>query len=117
MIALDFKASNPLHQQIRNGIIKLIMSGTLKQDEQLPSVRELSVMLTVNPNTVQRAYKDMEKDGFIYSVLGRGCFVSAVPKINQDKIESLYLSLEETIRELIFWGESKEDILKRLELK
>ena len=63
MIFLDYKNDKPLHEQIRLGIKNLIMTGSLSKDEQLPSVRELSISLTVNPNTVQRAYKDLEKEG------------------------------------------------------
>ena len=76
MIKLDYKSAKPLHEQISMGIKELIFSGILKPDEQLPSVRELSVSLTVNPNTVQHAYKSLETEGIIYSLRGKGNFVA-----------------------------------------
>lgn len=110
MIFLDYKNDKPLHEQIRIGIKNLIMTGSLKTDEQLPSVRELSVSLTVNPNTVQRAYKDLEKEGFIYSVLGRGCFVSQLPQRDNERIKELREQILSSARELIFLGEDKASI-------
>ena len=62
MIKIDYRSDKPLHEQIQNGIKALIISGSFPADEKLPSVRELSVSLTVNPNTVQRAYKDLESE-------------------------------------------------------
>ena len=68
MIKLDYMDSRSLHEQIKDGIKSLIINKILLEDEQLPSVRELSISLTVNPNTVQKAYKELESEGFIYSV-------------------------------------------------
>lgn len=110
MIFLDYKNDKPLHEQIRLGIKNLIMTGSLSKDEQLPSVRELSISLTVNPNTVQRAYKDLEKEGFVYSVQGRGCFVSQLPERDEARIRELKAQLEAAARELIFLGEDKASI-------
>lgn len=111
MILLDYKSGKPLHEQIRSGIKELIMRGSLKQDEQLPSVREMSVNLTVNPNTVLRAYKDLEAEGFIYSVKGRGSFVSGLSHFDKSRTQKLYSDLDKTVRELFFNGESKEKIM------
>ena len=111
MIRIDYKDSRSVHEQIQDGIRELIVNGILNQDEQLPSVRELSISLTVNPNTVQKAYKQLEIDGFIYSVKGRGNFVSA-PKDVRDtnRAESLYESLRNNVKELMYLGESKESV-------
>jgi len=83
----------------------------LKENEQLPSVRELSVSLTVNPNTVQRAYKQLEQDGFIYSIKGKGNFVAAVKKDNNaERIEELYGIIRTATKELAFFDEKQEKI-------
>ena len=111
MIFLDYKNAKPLHEQIRLGIKSLIMTGSLSRDEQLPSVRELSISLTVNPNTVQRAYKDLENEGFIYSVQGRGCFVSQLPGRDEARVKELREQLEAAARELIFLGEDKASVI------
>ena len=110
VIKLDYKNDKPLHEQITHGIKELIISGVLKKDDQLPSVRDLSVELTVNPNTVQRAYKTLEADGIIYSIRGKGNFVSEIPDADKKTIEGLYLLLKETVNELAFFGEAQENI-------
>ena len=111
MVNLDYKDSRPLHQQIEDGIKQLIISGILNADEQLPSVRELSVNLTVNPNTVQRAYKQLENDGFIYSVKGKGNFVANVSDVKNAKhTDELYNNLTAIVKELMYLGENKSDI-------
>lgn len=110
MIRLDYKNEKPLHEQITQGLKELIISGVLAKDEQLPSVRELSVNLTVNPNTVQRAYKALEADGIIYSIRGKGNFVAKVPEADSKQLEELYGVLKDTLKELAFFGESQSDI-------
>ena len=102
MINLDYKDARAIHQQIEDGIKQLIISGIMLPDEQLPSVRELAVSLTVNPNTVQRAYKQLENDGFIYSVKGKGNFVSKVTKTqNRALADELYNNLTSLVKEII----------------
>ena len=113
MINLDYNDSRSIHEQIQSGLRNLIIGGYLKTDEKLPSVRELSVSLTVNPNTVQRAYKELEQDGFIYSIKGKGNFVASVSDENTLKrCGELYEILEATMRELAFLGEDKAGLMK-----
>lgn len=111
MISLDYRDSKSIYEQIVMGFRELIINGILKPDQQLPSVRELSISLTVNPNTVQKAYKQLETDGYIYSIKGKGNFVStaSVVKTNH-KTDELYETLRKTVSELMFLGESKEKI-------
>ncbi len=111
MITLDYKDARPLHKQIEDGIRELIVGGIISVDEQLPSVRELSVSLTVNPNTVQRAYKELEAGGFIYSVKGKGNFVSAVTSsADPRRTDELYATLTSVVKELVYLGEDKSSI-------
>ena len=112
MITLDYKSDKPLHEQITQRIKDLIICGVLASGDQLPSVRELSVDLTVNPNTVQRAYKTLEAEGVIYSIRGKGNFVAESYEADVRTIDRLYFSLSEIVRELAFFGESSEKILK-----
>lgn len=112
MINLDYTDKRTLHEQIEDGIKELIISGIMVTDEQLTSVRELSVSLTVNPNTVQKAYKQLEVEGFIYSVKGKGCFVAPVSlKNNAQKIDELYAELMVTVKNIMYLGEGKDGIL------
>jgi len=110
VVKLDYKNDKPLHEQITQGLKELIISGVLAADEQLPSVRELAVSLTVNPNTVQRAYKSLETEGVIYSIRGKGNFVSDIPKADKSRIDALYDSLRDALKELAFYGEDKDKI-------
>ena len=71
MISLNYRDSRPIYEQIRDGLRKLIVTGALSADEKLPSVRALAAQLAINPNTIQRAYNELEGEGYIYSVPGR----------------------------------------------
>ena len=110
MLKLDYKNPKPLHEQISQGIKGLIMCGALTADEQLPSVRDLSVELTVNPNTVQRAYKTLEAEGVIYSIRGKGNFVTPNPDKEKKNINALYEGLSAILRELAYFGEEKSAV-------
>lgn len=77
MIQLDYKSGVPIYDQLVNGIIRLKMWGVLKPDEALPSVRQLAQKMSINPNTVQRAYRMLEDKGVIYSVAGKGSFIAS----------------------------------------
>ncbi len=111
MINIDYKDGRSIHEQIESGFRELIINGILKEDEQLPSVRELSVSLTVNPNTVQRAYKQLESDGYIYSIKGKGNFVASVQgKKDEKRAQELYEILALTVKELSFIGEDKTTV-------
>ena len=76
MFNIDFRNPTPIYEQLADNIEKLALKGILKPDEQLPSVRQLAMDLSINPNTIQRAYTSLERKGITYSVKGRGIFVS-----------------------------------------
>ena len=75
MISLNYRDSRPIYEQIRDELRKLIVTGALSADEKLPSVRALAAQLAINPNTIQRAYRQLEMEGWIATVPGKGCFV------------------------------------------
>lgn len=85
VITIDYKDRRPLYQQLMERIEELALSGLIQPDEQLPSVRSLAVELAINPNTIQRAYGELEKKGVVYSVPGRGSFLAS----GQDRLRSL----------------------------
>ena len=116
MIKLDYKGSMSLHEQIASNIKNLIFNGAYPEHSQLPSVREMSVNLTVNPNTVQKAYKLLENDGYIYSIKGKGNFVAPVLKDENTEIKrNLYSEFEKTIRELLYLKEDKKSLIETIE--
>ncbi len=90
MIQLDYGDHRPLYEQIKEKIKELIISGILKEEDKIPSVRELAGSLAINPNTIQKAYRDLETEGYIYSVRAKGSFVTpqteVVKKSDTDEI-------------------------------
>ncbi len=116
MVNIDYRDGRSVHEQIEDGFRNLIIKGILAPDEQLPSVRELSIELTVNPNTVQKAYKGLELDGYIYSVKGKGNFVSAAKDVRKTQgTDNLYQTLKRTVSELMFLGEDEDKIKSFIE--
>ena len=76
MIQITYNDSRPIYEKVKDSLRQLILSGALAEDSKLPSVRELAVSLTINPNTIQRAYRELEAEGCIVSVPGKGSFVA-----------------------------------------
>ena len=112
MYKLDHTSGKPLYEQIRDNLKKLIIDGVLKPDEKILSVRELAVEMTINPNTIQKAYKELENENYIYSVRAKGYFASGAGEINSKKhIEEVKANLKEAVRELEFLGVSYEQII------
>ena len=77
MILIDYKSRKPIYEQIIENMKQLVVSGVLQRDDQVPSVRQLAQELAINPNTIQKAYADLERQGVIYSLKGRGSFVGS----------------------------------------
>ena len=114
MITINYRDPRPIYEQVKFGLRRLILSGVLQPNDKMPSVRELSAMLAINPNTVQRAYRDLEAEGYIYSVAGRGSFVAADKQVDQGRIDALLRQLDEAVTELTFMGFTKEELIGRI---
>ena len=112
MIELNYRDSKPIYEQIEDSYKKLIINGALKADEKLPSVRSLATKLSINPNTIQRAYNELEAAGYLYSVPGKGNYVASKPKANSERIEGLKARIRELIEELRFYNISDEEIFE-----
>ena len=115
MIHVDLKSRKAIYEQIIDNFKQLIVAGIVTCDTQVPPVRDMAKSLTVNPNTVQKAYRELEKRGYLYTVPGQGSFVASVAmpnKMNKDAISGLYHSLQNTVTELLFRGESMDDLLQ-----
>ena len=93
MILIDYKDRRPLYEQIVEKLSDLMVRGVLAQDSQLPSVRSLATELSINPNTIQRAYAELERQGYIYSVKGRGSFVAENHQIRAKKQVEIWREL------------------------
>ena len=98
MFNVDLRSRTPIYQQLVNNIKQLILNNTMEADTKIPSVRELASKLAINPNTIQKAYAILEKDGFIYSVRGRGNFVSKLEKkVLENEMEGIMKNLYEVL--------------------
>ena len=115
MFNLDLTSKKSIYEQVVDGFKAMIISGELKLNDKLPSVRDLSAQLTVNPNTVAKAFKSLETQGWIYTVSGRGSFVSEVKQAPDfAKATKLYEALDSNVRELLFMGITEEEIVNKL---
>ena len=107
MVHLDYRDARPIYAQIADGFRKQITAGILRGEDRLPSVRELAAELSINPNTIQRAYRQLEAEGWIATVPGKGCFVCGTSTPDWQKLDS-------AVAALLSQGVTLEEILKRI---
>lgn len=110
MIILDYKDARPICEQVVDKFQKLILTGALEPNTKMPSVRSLAVELSINPNTIQRAYSELEREGFIYTVKGRGNFVAYDESLLRYRKDEIYRKLEEIVREAGEIGISRQEL-------
>lgn len=115
MISIDGRDPRPLYEQVVDGFRKLIVAGAMQPDEKLPSVRSLAAQLAINPNTIQRAYRELEVMGYVYSAPGRGSFVSGSTETQGLHVAELLAQFDEVVRNLEEAGYSRTQLIKRLE--
>ena len=109
MIHLDYRDARPIYAQITEQFKRQIEAGVLREGEKLPSVRELAGSLAINPNTIQRAYRELEQQGWIVSVSGKGSFVCDVP--SQD---GKWSALDAAVASLLQKGVSMDEVIAHL---
>ena len=114
MVHLDYRDPRPIYAQIIDGFREQIATGILQPGDKLPSVRELAQNLAINPNTIQRSYRQLEMEGWIVTVPGKGCFVCTVPSIRQQEKQRLMEIFDSTVAALSHLGVSREELLQRL---
>lgn len=110
MISLNYRDSRPIYEQIKDELRKLIVTGALAAGEKLPSVRSLATELSINPNTIQRAYNDLETEGYIYSVPGKGSFASDRGDADTARRSLLMDKVRELLRELRVLGLAQAEL-------
>ena len=114
MISLNYRDSRPIYEQIKDGLRKLIVTGALGTGEKLPSVRSLATQLSINPNTIQRAYNELEGEGYIYSIPGKGSFASGNVNADAARKQELQTKVRELLAELRYLGVGEEELLALL---
>lgn len=111
---LDHRDPRPIYTQIIDHYRELIAANLLLPGEKLPSVRELAVELAINPNTIQRAYRTLEMEGWIATVPGKGCFACGSPSALEKERDRLLKTFDETASALLALGVTPEDLVQRI---
>lgn len=114
MVHLDYRDARPIYTQISDGFREQIAAGIMEQGEKLPSVRELATQLTINPNTIQRAYRELELQGWIATVPGKGCFVCGVPLDAQLENQPLLQQFDALTAQLMNAGITRQELIRRI---
>ena len=112
MIQINYRDPRPIYEQVKDGFRRLILKGVLKADERMPSVRELATNLAINPNTIQRAYRELEQEGYICSVPGKGSVVSGARDAASGRRNELLDQLKEISMELQQLGVDKDTMIE-----
>ena len=112
MIILDYKDRRPIYEQVIEKMEELMLLGVLGENEPLPSVRNLAMDLSINPNTIQRAYAELERQGYIYTVKGKGNFVSDSGQLLLRYKEEIFEEIKSICRTAFEVGITQEDIVQ-----
>lgn len=111
MIVLDYQDRRPLYEQVTEKFRTLIYQGVLPADSRIPSVRQLAMELSINPNTIQRAYMMLEQEGLIYPVKGKGNIVADTQKIQEESKENFRQEFLELVRKGNHTGFEEEELI------
>ena len=114
MIQINYRDTRPFYQQIKDNVRHLVVSGALKKDDKLPSVRELAASLAINPNTIQRAYAELERQGYIYSIKGKGSFVADNDHVKEAGRQEVLQRQADLAKEACALGVTKEQLWEQI---
>ncbi len=117
MININFRDSRPIYEQVKTTLRKLIVSGAMSPDEKLPSVRELASQLVINPNTIQRAYRELEQEGYIISIPGKGSYANLSAQVDEGRKKELLTAMDEIVAELLYLGVTPDELDRRIREK
>lgn len=109
MLSLNYRDARPIYEQVKDGLRHLVVTGAIQAGDKLPSVRALASSLAINPNTIQRAYNELEAEGYIYSVAGKGSFVSGTADADAVRRETLRADVKKLLNELRYLGVTEAD--------
>ena len=115
MIILDYRDTRPLYEQIVDKFQMLILSGALEPNSRMPSVRSLAVELSINPNTIQRAYSELERNGFLYTVKGKGNYVAYSDSLKDVQKQEILEKLRDLKKEALSMGMTVKELTEFLE--
>ena len=101
MLSLNLRDSRPIYEQVRDGLRRLIITGAIPPGDKLPSVRTLAGQLAINPNTIQRSYEALEREGYAYSVPGKGSFAALPQDVTEKRRRELFVQLDDVVQALV----------------
>ncbi len=113
MDLIDYRDSRPIYEQIAERYKTLILKGVLEPEEQMPSVRSLAMELSTNPNTVQKAYAELEREGFLYTVKGKGNYVSGSRELMENKKTELIQRIACLLKEVDELGLDRDELYRK----
>ena len=116
MILIDYKDRRPIYEQVIEKFQQMILCGALESDSPMPSVRSLAMELSLNPNTIQRAYQELERQGYIYTLKGKGSFVSNSMKAADHKRKEIQEELEKCVGNAFMAGIIENEIRDMVEI-
>lgn len=114
MFAINYRDARPIYEQVKDDLRREIITGILKPDDRIPSVRDAAGQLAINPNTIQKAYRELENEGYIYSVAGKGSFVSECAQARENRKAELFTELDKTLLELSHLDVSDAEIMDHI---
>ncbi len=112
MIHLDYRDGRPIYEQVKDSLRRLMVTGVLAPGDKLPSVRSMASQLSINPNTIQRAYAELESEGYVVSITGKGSFVAEGDTQNAARKSELTGRLRPLLEELRSLGMTREELLQ-----
>ncbi len=115
MISVNYRDARPIYLQVKDGFIRLIATGALTSGDRLPSVMELAGELAINPNTIQRAYRELESEGFIATTAGKGCFALGMPEADEQDSRGLLESFDRAAEQLMLRGFGAQTLKDRID--
>ena len=115
MIQLNYRDTKPIYEQVKDGILQMIYTQVLSPEEKLPSVREMASRLAINPNTISRAYKELEQEGILYTHAGIGTFVNKEMELQDKMTENLYQQFDKVTKQLFLYSVTPEEINERVQ--
>ncbi len=114
MFSLNYRDARPIYEQVKDGLRHLVVTGAIQAGDQFPSVRNLAASLAINPNTIQRAYESLEREGYLYTVAGKGAFAAQRGDVAGERRERLLRQFDEAAAELLFLGMTAEELARRV---
>lgn len=115
MFQLNYRDTKPIYEQVKDGILQMIYTQVLSPEEKLPSVREMASRLAINPNTISRAYRELEQEGILYTQAGIGTFVNKEIELQDKMTESLYQQFDKVTKQLFLYSVTPEEINERVQ--